>query len=84
MDPSGTRAGEAHQYARMPFNTLEIDARNTHLDPFMLCIAALFIFLWWRTSLGSWSFLARNARENAANGTEMGRYGSRGYAAMAD
>jgi len=84
MDPSGTRAGVAHPYARMPFNTLEVDATNTQFDPILLFIAALLIFIWWRTSFSSWSFLARNAQESAADGREMGLYGSRGYSAMAD
>jgi len=77
---AGYRTGLGHPYTRQFFNPIETGAANAHLNPWLLLLALVLIYIWWRTMISGNSLLGRQAAQ-ATPGTEMhpSGYGSRGY-----
>mmetsp|Transcript_42991 Transcript_42991/g.67416 ORF Transcript_42991/g.67416 Transcript_42991/m.67416 type:complete len:86 (-) Transcript_42991:186-443(-) len=74
---SAVKRGLSHPYARQPFNPLETRAAATHFDPVLIVISICLIVLWWRSTLGSGSYLANHVEEYRENrDVEMEGYGS--------
>mmetsp|Transcript_24343 Transcript_24343/g.39211 ORF Transcript_24343/g.39211 Transcript_24343/m.39211 type:complete len:94 (+) Transcript_24343:21-302(+) len=57
----------AHPYDRQLFNPLETEASTPELNPILLLVAALMIYMWWRTSLGPGSYLAQRGAVSSNN-----------------
>mmetsp|Transcript_62706 Transcript_62706/g.154182 ORF Transcript_62706/g.154182 Transcript_62706/m.154182 type:complete len:92 (+) Transcript_62706:321-596(+) len=67
MDRKGVR-GVAHPYDQQQFNTLLTDAHVGSFDSvevWLLLLAGVLIFFWWRNSWGQGSFLLRHAAAHA-------------------
>mmetsp|Transcript_90038 Transcript_90038/g.134923 ORF Transcript_90038/g.134923 Transcript_90038/m.134923 type:complete len:81 (+) Transcript_90038:58-300(+) len=75
---SAIKRGLGPPSGRHAFDPIQTDAAITHTDPYLVLVAILLMFLWWRMSFGPGSYGNRNSA--GPQGTELREgYGSSGY-----